>query len=198
MSAKRDFETIVRELDARQQIHDCIMRYCRGTDHCDPDLMRSAYHPDATDDHGFFQGSADEFVTVAVQSGDHYEVIRHLICNEFVEFDENDPKVARAETVTVGCLLSRTEDGYALSASACRYLDRFEERDGEWKIADRRLILDFEVAGPVAGLAGNDFTKGMRRGLASTADYSFAHGFKLWGDTPRKPVVDARVGEDVT
>ena len=190
----RDTETIVRELDARQQIHDCIMRYCRGVDHCDPDLARSAYHPGASDDHGFFRGSAGDFVDAAMGAGGTFEIVRHVICNEYVEFDAADATVARAETVTIGCILSRDGGDYRLAVSSCRFLDRFEERDGVWKIADRRLILDWETEGPARGLAGGPLTTGMLRGFASTADPSFAHGFRLWGDGPREVVREERVG----
>ena len=46
-----DAETaaLVRELKDRQEIYDCIMRYCRGIDRLDRDMLLSAYHPDAVD-----------------------------------------------------------------------------------------------------------------------------------------------------
>ena len=53
---------VLRELLDRQEIHDCLMRYSRGVDRLDPDLIRSAYHDDAIDDHGMFVGTRDEFV----------------------------------------------------------------------------------------------------------------------------------------
>ena len=46
-----------QQLVNRQQIHDCILRYCSGVDHFDR-AMVSVYHADAIDDHGAFVGSA--------------------------------------------------------------------------------------------------------------------------------------------
>ena len=43
---------IAREMKDRQEIYDCIMRYCRGIDRLDRETLLSAYHPDAIDDHG--------------------------------------------------------------------------------------------------------------------------------------------------
>ena len=45
----------------RQEIYDCLVRYCRGVDRLDSELILSAYHPDAIDDHGMFVGSPQEF-----------------------------------------------------------------------------------------------------------------------------------------
>jgi hypothetical protein len=194
MSTPKSMEQMVREIDARQQIHDCIMRYCRGVDHCDPDLALSAYHPDATDCHGFFAGTAAQFVDAAMQAGSMFEVIRHVICNEYVEFDQTNANVAFAETVTIGCILTREGDEYRLAVSSCRFLDRFEGRDGVWKIAARDLVLDWETEGPARGLAGGPLTSGMVRGFANPSDPSFGLGFRKWGPASDIPVVRQRVG----
>ena len=45
-----------------------------------------------------------------------------------------------------------------------RYIDRFERRNGEWKIADRTVLMDLSRSTPVtARFAGEkDFLKGAR------------------------------------
>ena len=60
-----DAETtaLVRELKDRQEIYDCLMRYCRGIDRLDRDMLLSAYHPDAVDDHGVYVGGVEGFAT---------------------------------------------------------------------------------------------------------------------------------------
>ena len=50
----------VEELIARQEITDVLHRYCRAVDRRDPDLLRSVYHPDATDDHGVYAGRSTD------------------------------------------------------------------------------------------------------------------------------------------
>ncbi|WP_221890845.1 nuclear transport factor 2 family protein [Microbispora sp. KK1-11] len=37
------------EWSDQQEIHEVVLRYCRGVDRLDMDLVRSAYHPDAID-----------------------------------------------------------------------------------------------------------------------------------------------------
>ena len=48
--------------DAREAIREVAFRYSRGVDRLDADVMRSAYWPDAVDDHGRFVGNGWEFV----------------------------------------------------------------------------------------------------------------------------------------
>jgi hypothetical protein len=47
---------------ARKQIHDALMRYCRGIDQMDRDLILSAYHPGARDNHGTFDEPVKAFI----------------------------------------------------------------------------------------------------------------------------------------
>ena len=37
----------LEELTARTEIHDVLLRYCRGLDRVDMSLVRSAFHKDA-------------------------------------------------------------------------------------------------------------------------------------------------------
>ena len=52
---------LLRELKDRQEIYDCIMRYCRGIDRLDREMLLSAYHSDAIDDHGVYIGGIEGF-----------------------------------------------------------------------------------------------------------------------------------------
>ena len=46
-------ETKLRQLIDKQEIYEVLCTYCRGVDRCDADLVRSAYHEDSYDDHGY-------------------------------------------------------------------------------------------------------------------------------------------------
>ena len=45
-------EEKVRVLVSKDEIRDVLMRYARGVDRGEADLITSCYHPDAVDDHG--------------------------------------------------------------------------------------------------------------------------------------------------
>ncbi|MBT5754390.1 MAG: SnoaL-like domain-containing protein [Acidimicrobiaceae bacterium] len=47
-----DTEARLRALIDKDEIRDVLMRYGRGVDRLDEELLRSCYHPDSHDDHG--------------------------------------------------------------------------------------------------------------------------------------------------
>ncbi len=50
----------LQELLSKQAIYELQCRYCRGIDRMDQALVRSCYHPDATDEHGSFSGGVED------------------------------------------------------------------------------------------------------------------------------------------
>ena len=125
---------------AVQEIRDVVLRYCRGIDRMNREVVRSCYHPDATDEHGSFNGSVDEFIEWAFRVVGRYSMSMHFIGNVLVDFAESSdaPVLARAESY--GISHHRTDGGEAKDnlIIGFRYIDRFERRDGgPWRIASR-------------------------------------------------------------
>jgi ketosteroid isomerase-like protein len=122
----------LQELLDRTAILDCLQRYARGIDRHDAELAASAYHPDALDDHGLFVGSGRGLAEWANNEA-HRGVIRHQhhLTNHSVELDGDT-----AHTETYYLVVMRSETG-RVSFGSGRYLDRFERRGGEWRIAAR-------------------------------------------------------------
>jgi ketosteroid isomerase-like protein len=126
------------ELLDRQDIADCLHRYARGMDRFDKELLLSAYHPDAVDDHGSFLGSPAEF-------WDHFQALHsqhnrghhHSLSNITIELDG-----ACAHTETYYLFESINADG-SMTLHGGRYIDRFEKRGGDWKIAARACIVEW-------------------------------------------------------
>lgn len=139
------------ELIAKRACEDALMRYSRGIDRCDPDVVRSAYHADAHHDHGVYSGSVSGFVdrlkaTLAVQ----FSCTMHKLGNVLITVDGNR---AFAETYASthhitprsgGADPAGAAEGATDTIYAVRYLDRLEDRGDGWKIADRRLSFEFE------------------------------------------------------
>jgi hypothetical protein len=125
-----------RLLDDRA-IRDVLLRYCRGIDRIDLGLVRDCYHADALDDHGAFQGGVEEFVTWIGRLLPRYGVTMHQLMNTLVEFHPTDPDVARVETYGVAEHQTPGGPPELNLTIAFRYLDRFERRDRDWRVADR-------------------------------------------------------------
>ena len=144
----------IEALIARQQIADVIYRYARGIDRMDFDLVRSCYHPDAYDDHGAFRGNVDDFITAAQEFLTRWTATQHFMGNMLIEVDG---ELARAETYAVA--YHRREDAEGAGKDdimAIRYVDRFEKRNSEWKIAYRVVVNEWRRVDPVKGARGRD------------------------------------------
>ena len=132
-------EKAVRELVDRQAIHDCLMRYSRGVDRLDRELLLSVYHADGIDDHGMFVGGREEFAdwVIDMHSTTHHSQ-QHCLLNHTVDIDGT---TAHAETYYM--FVGMNKSGPPCSISGGRYIDRFENRDGIWAVAHRVCIRDW-------------------------------------------------------
>lgn len=143
----------------RLEIQDVIHRYARGLDRHDDDVLRSAFHDDAMDNHGPWAGPREEFVAWANgPCHSHTNAHLHQITTHTCEIDGD---VAHTESYCQW--VHRLKDEQTVTVGGGRYVDRLERRDGEWRIVVRRLVLDFfyEARGSVFGTeAQRDYVKG--------------------------------------
>ena len=131
----------------RQAIEEVVLRYCRGIDRRDFALVRRCYHPDARDHHGSFEGGVDAFIDWVDRLTARYRWTQHFVANMLVDLSD-DPDKAACETY--GVSLHRSDDPrpFMNLATGFRYLDRFERRDGEWRIAERHAVGEWSI--PIA------------------------------------------------
>jgi hypothetical protein len=133
-------EHAVRGLQDRQEIQDCLVRYCRGIDRGDVDYALTAYHPDALDDHGVLCGLASELVGWAIKSHNEGQLrTQHLISNISMDIQGD---LAHCETYWHYCGFNKPPLA-PVSLIGGRYLDRFERRAGHWAIAERICVIDW-------------------------------------------------------
>lgn len=147
----------------KQEIHDVLVRFCRGVDRLDEAVLRSCFHDDALDDHGMFRGSADDFVDYVLASARTMIATVHSITNVSIELDGD--RAGSEAYVTVVMRTARSAGGEADHLILARYIDRFERRDGgQWLIAERTVAYDLTRIDPVAGewTLGDAFTRGAR------------------------------------
>lgn len=156
-----------RDLIAKQACLEVLARYARGVDRCDPELVRSTYHPDAFDDHGGYQGDAGGFVAwVKPTVMDAFACTMHKLGNCLVEIAD-DGEHAFAETYAIAHHVAGQDAGATDLIMGVRYLDRLERRRGAWRIADRRMTFEWERGLGVGAQAELD---GYRRGHRDGSD----------------------------
>lgn len=169
----------LRALCDKQAITEVIYRYARALDRCDLELLQSCFHPDSTHDHGDFEGSSAEFCLWAIELLRRLTATQHLIGNILIEprgeiaFSEaywtayhRIPANAGGSGVVAG----RGEDMDLFIGG--RYIDRFERRAGEWKIARRVGLHDWQRFEPAAD--GGFFQSNPRkRGVRDRSDPAY-------------------------
>ena len=148
------------ELGAIEACREAARQYCRGVDRLDGEVMKSAYWPDATDDHGTFVGNAHEFVDHCMESHKRWAWTMHCIYNHSVELDP-DGEHARGEAYNIS-YLQRAETG-ELDIWFGRYLDHYEKRGDEWRILSRVCVHEgdrTEPAGTAMPIVADKFRQG--------------------------------------
>jgi hypothetical protein len=131
---------MIQELWDREQIRQCVSRYARGVDRFDREVILSAFHPDAIDEHGKFVGTPPEFVEWALTQHAHAHMIhQHCLLNQNCEFEGD----STAYVETYFAFIAMYHEGQPFRMNGGRYIDRFEKRNGEWKIAFRICLRDW-------------------------------------------------------
>ena len=138
----------IENLLAEAAIRDVQMRYCRGCDRMDFELLRACFHADATTDYGFFGGTVDLFIASAQAQLPAFLVTTHNTGNQNVEVS-GDAAWAEHYTVATHRLAADEHGPLRDFITAVRYIDRMECRSGDWRIAHRKLVLDWTRMDPV-------------------------------------------------
>ena len=133
-------EAKLKDMLDRHEIWRVMQRYGRGIDRGDYELLRSCYWDDAIEDHGGFVGTPDDFLEYAIGASRHCRTTMHAVMNHNSELDGDD---AHVETYYIYV-------GWAPQAphmmSTGRYVDHFQKRNGEWRIANRVTVIDGTIA----------------------------------------------------
>ncbi|EPX82270.1 hypothetical protein Salmuc_03058 [Salipiger mucosus DSM 16094] len=159
-----DLAAEVTRLKDHEDIRQAIYAYARGIDRGDATLLDPAFHEDAEDDHGNFRGTKHDALAAFAKSAKNPAVSSsvHHIGNILIDLRGD---VADVETYFMASQ-RREEDGkHWIRMRVGRYLDRFEKRDGIWRVARRKVIDDWssldELAQP-AREVGPDNNHGTR------------------------------------
>jgi SnoaL-like protein len=157
-----ELERRLRERLDRDDIWDVMLRYARGLDRIDRELARSCYWDDTIEDHHQYVGDPDGFIEYANATSRAFSNTQHSITNHSCELAGND---AYCETyfIYVGTL---PQPPHFMSSG--RYVDHFQKRNGEWRIANRVTIVDATYGLPDT-LLGKDLPPAYRDGEVNPA-----------------------------
>ncbi|MEU1984471.1 nuclear transport factor 2 family protein [Nocardia sp. NPDC019395] len=137
----------IAELVAKQKLYENLVMYCRGQDRKELDVMKSTFWPEATDNHGMFNGSAHEFCE---WSYENQKTTRHkshhYVTNVVIELDGD---LAKRESSVVYVMVKAGDEPTDVMGG--RYRDLCERRNGEWRVLRRMVIFDHVAQYPSSG-----------------------------------------------
>jgi uncharacterized protein (TIGR02246 family) len=161
-----------RAIDAlvsRDAIRQLVAAYCRGIDRGDAQLLSSIFWADATVVAASIYTSGAEFperIVAAVTSS--LDWCHHAVSNEWIEIDGDR---AMGEHYVTAFMRAGGHD----VTTGGRYLDRFQRRDGVWKIASRIFVADWSTSAPASAELDAVYQPGQTRGSFGTSDPVYAH-----------------------
>lgn len=133
--------------DARQEIHDALLSYCRGIDRLRPDDVSAGFHAGAIlDGYGAGPMTIEDFSAYAVAAlAKRFSATQHRVSNTRIEFDDDGTSAIVETYVEASHVEPGSDDGpQRLLIFAGRYIDRCRpDSDGVWKIAQRTLRNDW-------------------------------------------------------
>ena len=140
MGARR--EALNALLD-KQAIREALEAFSRGMDRFDREAYLSAFHDDAEMAAGPFVGSARDCWDWAVPMHEEGQLLtHHSLLNITIDLDGDT-----AHTETYYMFVARNRDETVVLAGG-RYVDRFEKRNGDWRIALRTNIIEWATMPP--------------------------------------------------
>jgi hypothetical protein len=149
-------EKEIKELIERGNIRNALQRYARGVDRRDWTLVSMSYHLDAYDDHGGYKGDLLGLLKCLESRHAQIEQSMHFLGNCIIDFLSETVAVVETycivyqrygeesfETIQTWLGDEKLPPGKKLMAElSCRYVDRFEQREGEWRIARRTVVME--------------------------------------------------------
>lgn len=131
---------MIKELYDKECIKQKIYTYTRAVDRIDEELVKEVFTEDAEANYGYDKGKAIDVVGRILDMHRTYYSTSHQITNILLKVNGDK---ATSESYATCYVYFRDEQGETIpSYTATRYLDKWERRNGDWKIVERVLAMD--------------------------------------------------------
>jgi hypothetical protein len=121
-----------------------LYSFARAVDRCDRNLLTLCFWPEAVIDEGTFKPAASEYVDwVLGLIRQEYELTQHLILNVRPDFLGTE---VHTESYFYSYERMRSTEEPRDCISCGRYLDIFSRQGTEWRIAHRRVVVDWSMS----------------------------------------------------
>ena len=165
MAKVKDIESVLAE----QAVRKAATCYSRGVDRSDLELMKSAFHSDAVVRYGSYDGHYEQFCKDVVSGQSGMEYTTHTVVNEYYDIDAANNS-GKGE-IYVLAFLSAGDSEYLVAG---RYVDKYDSRDGDWRISFRQYIYDWSRTSDYSGSDPNSLFEALTyRGKHTMDDLSY-------------------------
>jgi len=162
----------LQEMLDEHALRKLVHAYCRAVDRGDMATLRELYHHDAVDSHGAFStGSVEGFFEQLVASRRYIRAMQHHITT--ANFTTNGTAAeGEVYSLAIHTFAGKGRDTDLVIGG--RYLDKYEKRDGTWKLLERTIVTDWaRVSDPSAMDMSHPVTKDSLKGALDETDPSF-------------------------
>lgn len=145
MKPSRDemIDILLAEREIRRLGHICSHNVDRGN----IEGLRELFHPDAIAEYGFNKTkTVDEFLEHFKVQRTHLTGVQHHMTTHLIAVKGD---YAEAENYAIAHCHIEEEDGFKTFVIGGRYLDKYERRNGTWKISHRLGLEDWSVKVPM-------------------------------------------------
>ena len=163
----------LRAVADRLAIIHILTVYSRGIDRCDLETLKTTFWPDGTAQYGDQPQNAHAWAAATVAALKGMNRTFHSLSNMLITLDGD---TARGETYCTAYHEVAGPDGPIEMVVGGRYLDRLEKRNGEWRIASRLYVMDWNRNVPSTCQWDEGIYAGLvNRGSRKPDDPSYAH-----------------------
>lgn len=160
-------EARIGRLEDRNAVVDVVLRIAAGVDRHDVAALQSAIWPDAHIDMGGAPITGAVFAAALAPPPVPSTGRMHLTGNHQIRVEGDR---ARCESYVISAQEVTVADGAETRLRAGRYLDRFERRDGEWRLSRRVFVDEWSRLDGI----GQQPKVGTRRGRPAPDDARYA------------------------
>jgi hypothetical protein len=139
-------EAELQALLDKNAIREVVETYGRAADRRDPNLFQRMFWDEAIDDHGAYVGTAKEVITHGIEHMEQVcDSVYHSVGSIMIDLEGDFAASANVESYVwaIHILKPTADKARQLDILACRFIDRFEKRNGEWRVANRVMVRDW-------------------------------------------------------
>lgn len=134
-------DPMLQALHDRAAIHDLLMRYARGVDRRDLDLVAACFAPDARYEGALGVGTIDVALAALRERMQRYQMTMHLLANQLIELAGDHAHCETYALVYHRLVDDADQEDFVVGV---RYLDDLARHGADWWIVHRQAVLEWQ------------------------------------------------------